>query len=295
MDLTTYQSLCKTVTTDHGEFEYLDVGEGPPALFVHGLFVSSYLWKDVVEQLAGERRCIAYNLPGHGHSRVASDQDLSLEAQGEMIEGFCEALGLDSLDLVANDTGGAIAQAFAVRSPQRLRTFALTNCEVRDVLPSTDPFPQLVAELASKGELAPAIVETSADPDAVRGELSLGLLHQWPERLTDDDVRGYTWPHQRSLETTRVLERFLDSLDAKDLDALEPRLRELDVPAIVVWGTDDQFFPLDLGQWICDVLPGCEELVEIDGGKLFWPFERPAELVPHLRRLWAANPAAAAA
>src|SRR4051794_703023 len=140
MEYGDYLEARRTIATRHGEFAYLDVGEGPAALFVHGLFVSGFMWaRQGVDAPPGERRCIVYNLPQHGGTRVGDDQPLTLEANAEMLEAFCDALELDAVDLVANDTSGAVAQSFAVRRPDRVRTLTPTNCEARDVLPSPDP------------------------------------------------------------------------------------------------------------------------------------------------------------
>src|SRR4051812_42666119 len=108
MNAAEYQENLQEIETDFGRFTYLDIGQGPPALFVHGLFVSSYLWHGVLSELKEERRCIAYNLPDHGGSVVADDQDLALPAQAEILAAFCRALGLERFDLVGNDTGGGI-------------------------------------------------------------------------------------------------------------------------------------------------------------------------------------------
>jgi pimeloyl-ACP methyl ester carboxylesterase len=280
-----YDAHTRTVDTRHGTFAYLDAGEGPPVLFVHGAFVSGFMWHQVVDALRGERRCIAYNLPHHGGSTVPDDQPLDLQANAEMLEGFCDALGLEAFDLVANDTGGAIAQALAVRGPERVRTLALTNCEARDWMPSHDDLAQLVTAMAGRGELAPLLKGGHDDPDGARRGPFVAT-YQWPERITDGEIAGLQAPHQATLEAARHLERFILALEPEQLMALEPGLRELRVPTTLVWGTGDQIFPLHLAAWLRDTIPGCDELVEIDGGKLFWPFERGDELVPHLRRLW---------
>jgi pimeloyl-ACP methyl ester carboxylesterase len=295
MNLNEFNALRKSVRNGFGEFVYAEAGQGPPALFVHGLFVSAYLWRDVVEELKSERRCIAYNLPGHGGSQVPPDQDMSLPAQAEMLEAFCEALGLTGIDLVANDTGGAVAQAFAVRRPDLIATLTLTDCEARDVLPSPDPLPTAALELAERGELAPMLAEQGRDLEFARGELGVGVGFEHPERLTAEDVSGYLEPHFSSLETARVIERTLASLKRDDLAALEPALKTLDVPTLIVWGTGDRFFELELAYWLRDTIPGAVEVVEIEGGKLFWPGERGKDLVPHLRRHWSAAPSGASA
>ena len=68
--------------------------------------------------------------------------------------------------------------------------------------------------------------------------------------------------------------------------AIEPLLTVLAVPTLVVWGTGDAFFDLSWARWLRDTLPGVREIVEIEDGRLFFPDERAAELVPHLRRFW---------
>ena len=113
--------------------DYVDVGQGPVALFVHGVGTSSYLWRNVIAELRDERRCVAVDLPLHGGSDPR--EDLSIPALAEAVEELCDGLGLDQVDLVANDTGGAVAQVFAVRHRERLRTLTLTNCDVHTNTP----------------------------------------------------------------------------------------------------------------------------------------------------------------
>jgi pimeloyl-ACP methyl ester carboxylesterase len=280
-----YRALRRTVATPFGEFAYLDVGEGPAAVFVHGLFMSAYMWHRVIDAVKGERRCIAYNLPAHGGSEVADEQDLDLEANAAMLAAFCDALGLDDFDLVANDTGGAVAQALAVRSPDRVRTLTLTNCEARDWMPSKAELAQLVGTLAEQGRLAPVLKGNYDDREAAR-EGAFAATIQWPDRLSDDELRGIMEPHQATLAGARRLERFVMSLSAEQLAAIEPQLRELQVPTIAVWGTADPIFPIELARWLRGTIPGLHEIVEIEGGLLFWPWERGEELVPHMQRLW---------
>jgi pimeloyl-ACP methyl ester carboxylesterase len=280
-----YRALLKTVSTPYGDFAYLEAGEGPPALFVHGLFMSAYMWYRTIDALKGERRCIAYNLPAHGGSEVADDQVLDLEANVAMLEAFCDALGLEDFDLVANDTGGAFAQGLATRAPGRVRTLTLTNCEARDWMPSKSELGQLVATMAEQGQLAEILTANYNDREAAR-EGAFAATVQAPDRISDDELRAIMEPHQATLEGARRLERFMSSLAPEQLTAIEPRLRELEVPTIAVWGTGDPVFPIELAHWLRDTIPGLDEVVEIEDGLLFWPWERGEELVPHLRRHW---------
>jgi pimeloyl-ACP methyl ester carboxylesterase len=67
---------------------------------------------------------------------------------------------------------------------------------------------------------------------------------------------------------------------------VEPALRELRVPTLVVWGTGDEFFDVKWAYWLRDTIPGVTEVVELEGAKLFFPDERGAELAPYLAKHW---------
>ena len=100
---------------------------------------------------------------------------------------FCDALGLDEIDLVANDTGGAVAQIFAARHPDRLRTFTLTNCEAHDNVPP-EAFKPTV-DLARAGALAPGAPALLADL-AVARDVVFAMGYEDAEFLTPEVVGG---------------------------------------------------------------------------------------------------------
>ena len=274
-----------TVQIGNGEFGYREAGEGPSALFLHGVFMSGLIWENAIADLSDGRRCIAIDLPAHGRTKVPVD-DLSLAAHVEMIEDFCDTLELGRIDLVGNDTGGAIAQMMAARNPDRLRTLTLTNCDVHTNIPP-DAF-KAVVELAAAGGLAPVMQQASTDPDQIRTNLSVAYEH--PEKLPDEKVLEYFEPFTTE-EGAREIEKRINSLTgSEDLRAIEPELKKLNVPTLIVWGTGDQYFELSWAHWLRDTIPGATEVVEIEGGKLFFIDERADELVPHIRKHWAANP-----
>jgi pimeloyl-ACP methyl ester carboxylesterase len=274
----------RTAATRSGEISYLDTGTGPVALFVHGIGTNAYLWRNVIEALTPRRRCIALDLPLHGKTPVAAEQDLSLAAMASVLDDFCDALGLASIDLVANDTGGAVAQIFAARNPQRLATLTLTNCDTSENLPP-DAFKPVV-ELAVAGTLAPTAVELMQDLSAAR-DASFGTAYEHPERVDLEVVRAYLEPCVGTLERARQFERLLVSLDPGDLKAVEPQLRALTVPTLVVWGTGDENFDVSWAYWLQDTIPGVTRVVTLDGARLFFPEERAAELVAPLEQHWA--------
>jgi pimeloyl-ACP methyl ester carboxylesterase len=291
MQLSELNAHRHTATTGFGEISYLDVGAGPTALFVHGIATNAYLWRHVMHALRGQRRCIAIDLPLHGQSPVTAEQDLSLAALAAGLDDFCEVLGLTGVDLVANDTGGAIAQIFAARHPQRLATLTLTNCDTVDNLPP-EAFKPMI-ELAAAGKLAPSAVAMFANPKAA-AQISFASGYEHLDRIDPDVIRSYLQPCFGTIERARQFERLLVSLDVGDLQAVMPQLGELTVPTLVVWGTGDAFFDVSWAYWLRDTIPGTTRVVTVDGARLFFPEERPNDLVPHLAQHWAAVAAARA-
>ena len=291
MQLSELNAHRHTAVTRFGEISYLDLGAGPSALFVHGIATNAYLWRHVMDALSGQRRCIAIDLPLHGRSPVTAEQDLSLAALAAALDDFCEVLGLTGIDLVANDTGGAIAQIFAARYPQRLATLTLTNCDTVDNLPP-EAFKPMI-ELAAAGNLAPSAAAMFADLEAA-ARISFASGYEHLDQIDRDVIRSYLQPCFGTIERARQFERLLVALDVGDLQAVMPQLSELTVPTLVVWGTGDAFFDVSWAYWLRDTIPGTTRVVTVDGARLFFPEERPMDLVPHLEQHWAAVAAARA-
>jgi pimeloyl-ACP methyl ester carboxylesterase len=277
----------RTVSTESGEISFIDIGTGPAALFVHGVGTNAYLWRNVIGSLAGSRRCLAIDLPLHGQTPVAPGQDLSVAAMASVLEDFCDAVGLASIDLVANDTGGAVAQVFAARNSGRLATLTLTNCDTEGNLPP-DAFKPVI-DMAAAGALAPAMASLMDDIGAAR-DAAFGTAYEHPADTDTDVIRAYLEPCVGTPERAREFERLLTSLNPGDLEAVGPRLRNLRVPTLVVWGTGDPFFDVSWAYWLRDTIPGVTKVVTVEGGKLFFPEERAADLVAPLTEHWAAHP-----
>src|SRR5499433_4313285 len=122
----------RSIDTASGRISYASAGSGPVALFVHGVVLNKHLWRHQLAGLSDIRRCIAVDLLAHGDTEIAPDQDVSVTANAKMLQEFLDALNIDKVDLVGNDSGGGIAQIFAALNPERVRTLTLTNCDTQD-------------------------------------------------------------------------------------------------------------------------------------------------------------------
>jgi len=275
------------VDTRSGPASYVDTGgPGRPVLFVHGIGSSSYLWRNVIGELEGQRRCVAFDLPSHGSTPAAADQDFSLPGLARFVAGCCDALELTGIDLVANDTGGAVSQVFAAGHAERLHTLTLTNCEAHDNMPPRLLLPAVL--LARLGLYAPLSRRLARDIPRTGRRMFRGV-YQDAANMPEDIVRAWMEAQIGTREAARRSQRLLTSLHARDLLAAEPGLRRLQVPTLIVWGTGDRFFHRKWAYWLRDAIPGATEVVELDGARLFFPDERSAEFTAALRRHWEAH------
>jgi pimeloyl-ACP methyl ester carboxylesterase len=118
-----------------------------------------------------------------------------------------------------------------------------------------------------------------------------GNTFQDIDQLPLDVVRAYLEPVVRTKDLARQYQRCIASLSNRDLVAVEPALRRLTVPTLMVWGTGDVFFDVRYANWLRDTIPGATGVVTVDGGRLFFPDERAEDLVTHLRAHWSVHSA----
>ena len=269
-------------STKFGDIGYREAGSGPAAIFVHGVFLNGHLWDPLIEQLAGMKRCIALDLLAHGATRASTVQDLSFDAQAAMLAAFCAAMKLDQVDVVANDSGGGIAQIFAARHPGLIRSLVLTDCDTHDNWPPKQAEP--LHQLAKQGGVGPIGRRMLQDVTFARQSFAVGFEH--PDRLSENDFRIWLEPLFESEVSTRNFERFIASFDNSQTVAVAPLLRQLQVPTLIVWGTSDIFFPVKWAYWLRGAIPGAQEVIELEGAKLFFPWERPDEFAGALKQFW---------
>src|ERR1700751_2840279 len=269
------------VETPSGRISSAAAGAGPVALFVHGVVLNKHLRRHQLDGLSDIRRCIAVNLLAHGDTEITPNQNVSVTANATMLKEVLDALNIDQVDLVGNDSGGGIAQIFAALNPERVRTLTLTNCDTHDNWPpeAFQPF----VEMVKAGGLRDTLNAMLADKTIFRSPSALGPAYERPETVTDEDIETYLRPLVRTEQRTRDLQRFIVAFDNKQTRAIEPQLRELRAPPLIVWGTDDVYFPVKWAHWLAETIPGAKPSVELAGARIFFPEERAGEFNRLLR------------
>ena len=274
----------RQVQTPSGLISCTEQGTGPVALFVHGVLLNGYLWRHQLADFSDIRRCIAVDLLAHGDTEIAPDQDVSVTANAKMLNEFLDALKIDQVDLVGNDSGGGIAQIFAALYRERVRTLTLTDCDAHDNWPP-EAFKAFLA-MSAGGGLRGTLEAMLSDKNTYRAPQALGPAYEHPEQVSDDTIDKYLRPFVRSDQRTRDLQRFLAAFDNKHTLAVEDRLKTLKAPTLIVWGTDDAYFDVKWSHWLANNIPGTRRRVELKRARIFFPEERWEEFDKELRAHW---------
>ena len=197
---------------------------------------------------------------GLGYSEIPASQDLSPEAQARMLVGFLDALSIPAVDLVASDSGGAIAQIFVARYPTRVRTLLLTNCDVHEDSPPPAVRTAVVASRAGRF-VDDVLVPQLADKGTARAPAGLGgCCYTDPAHLTDEALECYLRPILSSPRRKQQFHDYCIGMEPNPLLPIETLLRKSQVPLRVVWGTGDTFFDPSSPDWLDHAFPapaGC--------------------------------------
>ena len=265
------------VTLPQGTIHYRDNGDGPPVVFVHGLLVDSALWRKVTPLLQDQARCIAPDLPLGSH-RIAlnADADLTPAGVARLVADLLEALELEDVTLVGNDTGGAISQLVALDHGERVGRLVLTNCDCFEVFPPRE-FVPMVKAARVPGALYAAVQPMRAAA-ARRSPLAYGWLAQ---EIPDEVTAAWIRPFLEDADVRRDTVAFLKAIDKATMLDAGARLPSLKIPSLVAWGQDDRFFSAELGERLAAALGA--RLEPIAGARTFVSEDQPEALADLIR------------
>jgi pimeloyl-ACP methyl ester carboxylesterase len=261
------------VKLTQGTIRYRESGEGPPIVFVHGLLVDGSLWRKVTPLLESRFRCIVPNLPLGSHTvPMNRDADLSPPGLARISNDFMAALELEDVTLVANDTGGAIAQITAANHPERIGRLVLTNCDAFEnfLPPAFRPLqwaahvPGLLTAMMQGTRSARVRRQVAYGPVIKRDRRGAPLAEWVRPYLTDRGIRR---------DTTKVL-KGIDPVYT--LEAAE-KLRSWDKPAMLAWAAEDRFFKLSFAERLAATIQGAT-LEKIEDSYTFVSEDQPERL-----------------
>jgi pimeloyl-ACP methyl ester carboxylesterase len=113
--------------------------------------------------------------------------------------------------------------------------------------------------------------------------------YEHPELVSEETFRTYLEPLVQTPETIHNLRRFFLTMDNRQTIDIEPLLKKLNSPTLIVWGMGDRIFDVKWAYWLRDTIPGTRKVIELEGARLFFPEERYEELADALRDHWRAS------
>lgn len=126
--------LRKRVAVEDSEMAYVDTGSGPvTAVFLHGNPTSSYLWRNVIKEVAPHARCLAPDLVGMGESGPSSSGYAFVDHRRYLDAWFDAIVGDQPVFLVVHDWGSGLGFHWARRHPEQVRGIAYMEAIVRPV------------------------------------------------------------------------------------------------------------------------------------------------------------------
>ena len=236
----------RRVELSAGPIHYREAGTGETLVFVHGFGANGRLWTETAAALASSHRCIVPEWPLGSHSEAMKETaDMTPRGVSRLISEFLEALDLENVTLVGNDSGGAVCQILVTEVPDRVGRLVLTNCDCFEKFPP-QPFKSMFKAAQAPGG-AVALAKSLQISAIRRGPLGYGGLSSKP--IDEEVLRSFVDPLDRDAGVRRDGMRFAGGADtAPDTMAAAEKLPELTMPALLVWGADDPFFTLDDGR-----------------------------------------------
>jgi haloalkane dehalogenase len=286
LDAAAWSAARRFAETPFGKIAYVERGSEDAALFLHGFPLNGFQWRGALDRLSAYRRCIAPDFMGLGYSQIPEGQSVAPDAQVAMLAALLDSLSIPVVDLVANDSGGAVAQLFVVRYPKRVRTLLLTNCDVETDSPPPALLP--VIEMARAGTFVDKwFVPWVADKNLARSAEGLGgQTYTFRTNPTDEAIDYYLAPLVSSPQRKAQVHAYAIALEPNPLAGIGPALKKCAVPTRIVWGTGDDIFSRKSPDYLDKILPQSRGVRLVEGAKLFFPEEFPDIIADEARRLW---------
>lgn len=245
-------------------------------VFVHGNPGSMEDFRELVLRVGSFARAVSVTLPGFGGAEKPRGFDVSIEGYARHLGAQLDGLGVRRAHLVLHDLGGPWGLEWAVRHPDAFRSALLIGTGV--LLGYRWHALARIWQTPVLGEAFMATSSRRAFRTLVRRGQERPLPRAFVDRMYDEFDRATRRTVLRTYRTMRDSQRWSEEVT--------PRLRELDRPALVLWGLHDPYLPVDLADRQREAFPRAKTVTLT--GSAHWPFaDDPdgftAEVIPWLR------------
>jgi pimeloyl-ACP methyl ester carboxylesterase len=239
----------------------LDVGSGPPLVFVHGLSGSWQNWLENIPAFMESHRVIAMDLPGFGQSPMPREK-ITISGYGGWLDALLERLDVDAAAVVGNSMGGFIAAETAIKFPHRVERLALVSAagvtiekQRNDGLLRVLEVTENISQFAMAGLLsrADALIRR---PRGRKALLWFVAAHpdELDPRLAKEQMSGANKPG------------FVPALDALTSYPIRDRLSDIGCPTWICWGPKDMLVPVKDAHVFDELIPDSRLTIYEDTG-----------------------------
>ena len=243
----------KFVTVDGKKVHYVEAGNGPPIILIHGFLYHTVMWKKNIDALAEKFKVYAIDLWGWGYSERLKQKEYSFERYGKQIVGFMDALNIKKATLAGQSMGGGISVYVAAHYPERVDRLILVD-------PAVIPYPMT----------------------------TIGKIYQFPfigefmnaipgEALMKNNIRTI-WFYDKNKVTEEYCKEVLQPLCIKGSYAgtmfilrnvlKEPYvekeanlLAKMSIPTLIIHGREDKAIPLNRSKRLNDLWKGSKLVI----------------------------------
>ena len=266
-----YPFSSRFIEIDGSRVHYVDEGEGPTLLMLHGNPTWSFLYRHVITGLRSRFRCVAPDYPGFGLSQPAAGYGFTAAEHSGVVAEFVRRLDLTDYTIMVQDWGGPVGLGAAVREPERVKGLVIGNTWAWPMSDATmRVFSVMMGGLPGHVTSRYLDVFTNVLVPRSRGH----------SRLTADEMAMYRGPHptphsripvQTFARQLRAGRPFLASVEA-GLPALTDR------PALILWPTNDPAFGASVRQrW--EQMLSWSRTVPLEGAGHYFQDDVPEQVV----------------
>jgi pimeloyl-ACP methyl ester carboxylesterase len=266
----------KEIKLPAGTIRYREAGSGPPVVFVHGFLVDGRLWDGVVDRLADRFRCLAPDWPiGAQQIAMNPDADLSPPGVAAIIASFLDALELDDVTIVGNDSGGAMSQVLVTRHPERIGRLVLTNCDTHENFP-----PGIFKAMPPLAKL-PGGMDVIAAPFRIEAIARRAFKPFAKTPIPAALIASWMKPSKSDRAVLRDTKKVTVGMHRRYTLEAAAKLRGSQLPILLAWAPGDKLFPISYAERLAGEV-GNARIAPIADAGTFVSLDQPQRLADEI-------------
>ena len=245
------------------KIKYDEIGDGDPIILLHGFGASSYSWRNASEPLSQKNRLFLIDLKGFGLSDKPFDNKYSISGQAEIIISFIQKNNLQNLILIGHSTGGAVALQTA------LQYIKMENNPIKSLVLVDSPAYKQRLPLFVQILKIPIVNKfvLAFFPAKICTKLVLKKCFFDDTKITDEMVKNYGCFFDLA-GSSHALIATAKELVPKNIDEITSKYKDIQIPALVIWGEYDEIVPFSIGQRLNQAIPNSKLVVIPDCGHM---------------------------